>query len=370
MSELKVDKVSPRSGNYVALNTVGMKNIIINGDMSIAQRGTTFTGNTASNYMVDRFIQNINGTFGTWTNGQETDAPANTGFQKSLFMNCTTADAAPSAADFVRVEQRFEGQMLQYLKKGTSSAESLTLSFWVKSPKTGTHIAELEDRDNSRYVSQSYTINAANTWEFKTATFPGDTTGTLNNDNGESLRLNFYLGTGTDWSSGTLGTTWHTTAANRAAGQVNVGDAIHSSGNYWQITGVQLEAGTTASDFEFLPVDVNLQRCLRYCYRINGNATDEQQVGGAAWCSTTSRVNFVAEFNPPLRAVPTVTSSSDIIETISGTTGISTGGLFDDNQSGLCNTVGIAMEPASGTPFTANQIAFPRLATSTSSFIQ
>ena len=201
--------------------------------MSIAQRGTLFTGKTTSNYMVDRFIQSINGTFGTWTNGQETDAPANTGFQKSLFMNCTTADAAPAAADFVRVSQRLEGQMLQYLKKGTSSAESLTLSFWVKSPKTGTHIAELEDRDNSRYVSQSYTINAANTWEFKTATFPGDTTGTLNNDNGESLRLNFYLGAGTYWSSGTLGTTWHTTAANRVAGQVNVGDAIHSSGNYW-----------------------------------------------------------------------------------------------------------------------------------------
>ena len=240
------------------------RNIIINGDMSIAQRGTSFTGKTTSNYMVDRFIQSINGTFGTWTNGQETDAPANTGFQKSLFMNCTTADAAPAAADFVRVSQRLEGQMLQYLKKGTSSAESLTLSFWVKSPKTGTHIAELEDRDNSRYVSQSYTINAANTWEFKTATFPGDTTGTLDNDNNRSLDLNFYLGAGATWSSGTLGTTWHTTYANRAAGQVNVGDAIHSSGNYWQITGVQLEAGTSASDFEFLPVDVNLERCLRY----------------------------------------------------------------------------------------------------------
>jgi hypothetical protein len=144
----------------------------------------------------------------------------------------------------------------------------LHFHFGLNLRETGTHIAELEDRDNSRYVSQSYTINAANTWEFKTATFPGDTTGTLNNDNGESLRLNFYLGTGTDWSSGTLGTTWHTTAANRAAGQVNVGDAIHSSGNYWQITGVQLEAGTTASDFEFLPVDVNLGRCLRYCYKL------------------------------------------------------------------------------------------------------
>jgi hypothetical protein len=206
---------------------INFKNIIINGDMSIAQRGTSFTSQTGENYIIDRFTQSINGTMGTWTNGQETDAPANTGFQKSLFMNCTTADAAPAAADFVRVEQRFEGQNLQYLKKGTVSAVSLTASFWVKSPKTGTHIAELEDRDNSRYVSQSYTINTANTWEFKTVTFPPDTSGTLNNDNGESLRLNFYLGAGTDWTSGTLGTTWHTTAANRASGQVNVADAIH-----------------------------------------------------------------------------------------------------------------------------------------------
>jgi hypothetical protein len=136
------------------------------------------------------------------------------------------------------------------------------------------------------------------------------------------------------------------------------------------MTGLQLEAGDTASEFEFLPVDVNLQRCYRYCYRLNGNATDEQQVGGAAWCTTTSRVNFVAEFSPPLRSVPTVTSSSDIKETLSGASSLSTGGLFDDNQVGLCNTVGIAIQPSSGTPFTANQVAFPRLANSTSSFIQ
>jgi hypothetical protein len=261
MSELKVDKVSPRSGNYVALNTVGMKNIIINGDMSIAQRGTTFTGNTTSNYMVDRFTQNINGAIGTWTNGQSTEVPTGQGFANSLIMDCTTADAAPAAADFVRVEQRFEGQNLQYIKKGTANAESLTLSFWVKSNKTGTYIAELEDRDNSRYVSKSYTVDVTDTWEFKTATFPGDTTGTLNNDNGESLRLNFWLGAGATWTSGTLGTTWHTTAANRAVGQVNLAD---DTSNDWYITGVQLEAGTTASDFEFLPVDVNLQRCQRY----------------------------------------------------------------------------------------------------------
>jgi hypothetical protein len=284
------------------------RNIVINGDMSIAQRGTSFAGITTSNYMVDRFTQSINGTFGTWTNGQETDAPANTGFQKSLFMNCTTADAAPAAADFVRVSQRFEGQMLQYLKKGTSSAESLTLSFWVKSPKTGTHIAELEDRDNTRYVSQSYTINAANTWEKKTLTFAGDTTGAFGNDNDRSLDLNFYLGVGATWSSGTLGTTWHTSNANRAAGQVNVGDAIHSSGNYWQITGVQLEAGTSASDFEFLPVDVNLNRCFRYFYKFG---PDTHEFFGYGYATN----NAILNINLPtsMRTAPSFTTSGTYV---------------------------------------------------------
>jgi hypothetical protein len=300
MSELKVDKVSPRSGNYVALNTVGMKNIIINGDMSIAQRGTTFTGNTTSNYMVDRFTQNINGAIGTWTNGQSTEVPTGQGFANSLIMDCTTADAAPAAADFVRVEQRFEGQNLQYIKKGTANAESLTLSFWVKSNKTGTYIAELEDRDNSRYVSKSYTVDVTDTWEFKTATFPGDTTGTLNNDNGESLRLNFWLGAGATWTSGTLGTTWHTTAANRAVGQVNLAD---DTSNDWYITGVQLEAGTTASDFEFLPVDVNSQRCQRYFQK-------SPTFMGVATNTTTIHTNI--DFPTKMRATPSLTTNGTI----------------------------------------------------------
>ena len=239
------------------------RNIIINGDMSIAQRGTSFTGQTGANYIVDRFTQNINGAMGTWTNGQSTTVPTGQGFANSLIMDCTTADASPAASDILWVQQRIEGQNLQYLKKGTANAESLTASFWVKSNKTGTYIAELEDRDNTRYVSQSYTISSADTWEKKTVTFPADTSGAFGNDNGDSLRLNFWLGAGTDWTSGTLGTTWHTTAANRAVGQVNLAD---STANEWYVTGIQLEAGTTASDFEFLPVDVNSQRCHRYYY--------------------------------------------------------------------------------------------------------
>jgi hypothetical protein len=177
-------------------------------------------------------------------------------------MDCTTADASPAAGDFLIIQQSFEGQNLQYLKKGTANAVQLTASFWVKSTKIGTFICELLDVDNTRQVSASYTVSVTNTWEKKTITFPADTTGAFTNDNGESLRLNFWLGAGTDWTSGTLQTTWASTvSANRAVGQVNIAD---DTANDWYITGVQLEAGTTASDFEFLPVDVNLARCQRY----------------------------------------------------------------------------------------------------------
>ena len=151
----------------------------------------------------------------------------------------------------------------------------MTLSFWVRSAKTGTYIAELFDNDNTRYISQSYTISSADTWEKKTLTYAGDTSGTLGNDNAESLTLNFWLASGTTYTSGTLGTSWHTTGANRAVGQVNLAD---STSNDWYVTGVQLEAGTSASDFEFLPHEVNFQRCQRYFFKLidvpSGDSSD------------------------------------------------------------------------------------------------
>jgi hypothetical protein len=267
MSELKVDKVSPRSGNYVALNTVGMKNIIINGDMSIAQRGTSTSSVSTTQYAsLDRF-QMLTQTAGSavFTLSQDTDVPSGQGFAKSQKIDVTTALDPYASSNFTNLRYIMEGQMLQYLKKGTANAESLTLSFWVKSNKTGTYIAELFDADNSRQISKAYTIDDASTWEKKTITFEGDTTGALDNDNAASLDLRFWLGAGTDYTSGTLNTSWNSsTNANRAVGQVNLAD---DTANEWYITGIQLEAGTTASDFEFLPYDVNLARCLRYFYK-------------------------------------------------------------------------------------------------------
>jgi hypothetical protein len=135
------------------------RNIIINGDMSIAQRSTSVASITDDDYYtVDRF-KTLLDTLGTWTQSQSTDVPTGQSFATSLKMDCTTADASPASADRMFLYQRFEGQMLQYLKKGTASAQSLTLSFWVKSNKTGTYICELGDNDNSRKFSKSYTVD-------------------------------------------------------------------------------------------------------------------------------------------------------------------------------------------------------------------
>jgi len=250
-------------------NNINFRNIIINGDMSIAQRSTSTSSiSTTGNFVLDRWRLNV-ANMGTWTVSQSTDVPTGQGFANSMKWDCTTADASPSADDNLQFQQRFEGQNLQYLKKGTSSAESTTLSFWVKSNKTGTYIIEFLDTDNTRSISKSYTINSSSTWEKKTITFAGDTSGVLNNDNAESLRMLWWLGAGSNFSSGTLQTSWGSqVAANRAVGQVNLAD---STSNEWYITGVQLEAGTTASDFEFLPHDVNLQRCQRYFVQFGKN---------------------------------------------------------------------------------------------------
>jgi hypothetical protein len=311
MSELKVDKVSPRSGTYVSLNTVGSKNIFINGDMSIAQRSTSVASVATGYNTCDRW-NTVQTSLGAFTQSQSTDVPTGQGFATSLKMDCTTADASPAVADRLFIEQKFEGQNLQYLKKGTANAVSTTLSFWVKSIKTGTYITQLYDVDNDRSISKSYTVDVTDTWEKKTITFDGDTTGTLGNDNSNDLSARFYLGVGTNYSSGTLGTSWAANVnANVAVGQVNLAD---NTANEWYITGVQLEAGTTASDFEFLPYDVNLERCGRYYEKsysygtVAGTATNTgMRLGNHNTTATTGYLNNNTVFSYYKRATPTVT---------------------------------------------------------------
>ncbi len=280
------------------------RNLLINGDMSIAQRGTSFSSISSGNgtYPVDRFRNNMSGA-GTWTISQSTTVPTGQGFATSVKYDCTTADGSLAAGDFLIFQQIVEAQNLQYLKFGTSSAQSLTLSFWVRSNKTGTYIAEFYIADTGRSFSKSYTIDSADTWEKKTITFPGDTGGAINNDNGTGLELNFWLAAGSTYSSGSLQTSWGTRVnANMAAGQVNLAD---STSNEWYVTGVQLEAGTTASDFEFLPVDVNLNRCYRYFYDLTEPGALSIALGSSY--ATNAYIYSYIAYPVTMRAVPTLT---------------------------------------------------------------
>lgn len=243
------------------------RNLLYNGAMQISQRGTSTASITTSNYYTaDRWKTDIT-TLGTWTQSVENDAPTGSGLRRSLKMLCTTADASPAAGDLLNVAQLLEGFDCQRIAKGTSSAQALVLTFWVKSNVTGTYTVLLYDSDNNRSISKSYTISASATWEQKEIAFAADTTGTLNNDNLQSLELYMCLGAGSSFTSGALNTSWNTYAAStRATGQVNVASAIN---NYWQITGVQLEAGSVSTPYEFLPYGDDLFRCQRYYYKRN-----------------------------------------------------------------------------------------------------
>ena len=251
-----------------AFDDVPFRNLIINGDMSIAQRGTSASSSGSGYHCIDRM--NIFCGIGTHTFSQSTTVPTGQGFAKSFKVDCTTAEASPSAGDVFIFGQKLEGQMLQMLKKGTSNAESVTISFWVRSNKTGTYTFEIQDLDNTRQISKTYTIDSADTWEKKTITFDGDTTGVFDNDNANSCQINWWIGAGSNFTSGTLNTSWASkTNANRvSSSQVNIGD---NTSNEWYVTGVQLEVGTSASDFEFIPFDVNLTRCQRYLQRFGSS---------------------------------------------------------------------------------------------------
>jgi hypothetical protein len=291
-------------------DAVNFRNIIINGDMSIAQRGTSSSSvSTAGYHSVDRFriaLENA----GTFTVSQSTDVPTGQGFQKSFKLDCTTADTSLVSGAINTFEQRIEGQNLVYLKKGTSNAESVTVSFWVKTNKTGTYVFELIDNDNSRHIAKTFTVDSSSTWEKKTLTFAGDTSGALTYDNSTAMTVRIWLSAGSSFQGGTLPSSWvSASGSNRAVGQtVNIAD---STSNEWYVTGMQLEAGQTASEFEFLPTDVNLQRCQRY-YQI---IADRNQTNGrmAITCGAainSANVYGAIQFVTPMRASATAISTS------------------------------------------------------------
>ena len=299
--------------------------LIINGDMQIAQRGTSATGLTSPSYPVcDRWLTDMS-TAGTWTVSQSTETPTGSGFRSSTKYDCTTANSSLSAGSFMTHQQRLEGQDLQLFKKGTSSAEKFSVSFWVKSAKTGTYIVELFDNDNTRQVSQAYTISSADTWEKKVLSFPADTTGAFDNDNASSLHLFFWLLAGTNFASGTLSTSWtSSTNANRAVGQVNIAD---STDNEWYITGVQLEVGeytsSTIPSFQHESQGESLMRCKRYFNRLTKTSDFQGVMTGFASASNNCRA--LMYHTPEMRAIPTITKSGDFIRSHGTATALSFG---------------------------------------------
>ena len=237
------------------------RNLVINGAATVNQRGTK-TGLTGDAYFIDRFKWGVTN-LGTWTASQDTDTPD--GFAHSAKIECTTADASPAAADFCYLYTRFEGQDLQHLKFGTSAARPITISFYVKCTKTGVFTVNWRNQDAGRSIGSDVTINSANTWEYKTITFAGDTSGSFNNDNGWSANLEFVLNGGTNYTSGSTHTSYAShsnTDGTRAGGTtLALGAAV---GDIIRFTGIQLEVGEQATPFEHRSFGDELRRCQRY----------------------------------------------------------------------------------------------------------
>ena len=273
------------------------RNKIINGGMQIAQRGNSTSVSATSYRACDRYHFVItNG--GTWSISQSTDSPP--GFGSSYKLECTAAKSSLDSDSRLLIIHKIEGQNLQDLKKGTAGAESVTLSFYVKTSLAGTYQVNLEDNDNIRIIGNTYTIasNEVNTWQYKTFTFAGDTTGVLDNDNMDSLSLHFVLVAGTDNSTGSLPTAWEAKSnTDRGAGlTVNLAATI---GNTWQIAGVQLEIGTAATPFEHRPIGMELSLCQRYTTTIGNGYFAGNGAGSAA-------VVFGVPLCVPLRAAPSI----------------------------------------------------------------
>lgn len=283
---------------------VANRNLLYNGAMQIAQRATSVAGvgGSAGYFTVDRFRLGLLDSGARFTQAVVSEAPTGQGFVNSVKMTCTTAQASPAATTLLSFEQCLEGLDVQQIRKGTASARPLTLSFWVRSFQTGTFICELYDEANNRSVSRSYTVNSSATWEYKTITFPADTTGSLSNTNASMLRCTWHLYAGSTFTSGTLQTTWGTlTNANRAVGQVNLGS---STSNYWQITGTQLTIGSADTPFQFKPWQQELRECQRYYQRMQGAAAYSRFGMGSAEAAN------IANIIVPLWVTPRTTDTT------------------------------------------------------------
>ena len=284
------------------------RNIWINGDASVAQRGSEQTSVTSiSGYATggpDRQFSVVSN-HGTWTIKQGTDAPP--GFGNSYEFLCTTGDGSVASDASVRWWQRFEGQNLQRFMKGTSSAKQWALSFWIKSATTGTYAFELLDYDTGGYRNcvKTYTVDAADTWEHKTIIFPADTTGAFDNDNGNSLAAEFWLVAGSDSQSDSSGAgTWGAFGGGRRA-VGHTANAGASNNDYVRITGIQLEAGSHCTPYEHKTYAEELRACQRYYYlHGNNNTYSLQGTGMMGLNGSTVTGKIIVWFPTEMRTTP------------------------------------------------------------------
>ena len=287
------------------------RNLIINGAMQCWQRATAATAANNTFTTVDRFRPDES-TDGAYTTEQSTDTPTGTGF--SLKAQVTTADTSIAASQFALIQQTIEAQNCQSLEYGTSTAKSLTLSFFVKSSKTGIYTIVLRKVDTTAYhFVHEYTINSANTWEKKTITISptaGSTTfitssgGAIANDNGQGLQLNFNLAFGSTYNGGTNNAWSSNTNHYATSNQVNWMD---STSNNFYLAEVQLEVGEQATPFEHRSFGDELDRCQRYYWQVAG----QNLIVGQGFYYSTSEFDCIVNLPQTMRASPTFTPSNN-----------------------------------------------------------
>jgi len=282
----------------ISAQVSGNRNLIINGAMQVAQKGTSFTGHGAGvNYGIDRFFD-FHSSDGAFTLSQETSVVP-VGFGNALKVQTTTADSSIAAGQRLIVGQRLEGLNVSHLNWGTSNAQTVTLSFYVRSSVTGTHGGAIGNGSDNRNYPFTYTISSADTWERKTITIPGDQTGTWATTSARSLQVIWGLGVGSTYS-GSAGA-WAAGDKNSATGATT--DVLGTLNATWYLTGVQLEVGDIATAFEHEDTGTTLLKCQRY-YQINY----------ASWYGVAQASGYFVSSNitykPDLRANPALAQKS------------------------------------------------------------
>ena len=285
------------AGYVNAPNTFGYRNRVINGGMSVDQRGSASAPtNTNATYSVDRWLLSKGGS-GVFSLGQSTTAPA--GFKNSLVATVTTA-ASITSGDYYDIIQFIEGLNIADLGWGTATAAPVTMSFWVRSSVSGVYSFEVRNAALNRSITYNYTITNPNVWQQVTQTIPGDTTGTWATDNTTGICLLFPLATGSNYTTSTTGA-WQ--AANYNASTTATTSWINTVGNTFYLTGVQFEKGTVATPFDFRSYGQELSLCQRYYEQERTGGTSGKCFSSSDSVFASQTVSFMAQ----KRTSPTIT---------------------------------------------------------------